>query len=81
LRFFRPLSIAGRALEIKHFGSRRSFAPGEDPYAAPELRGDRAFTDPAIDVYSSAAVVHFLRAGHDPLPGQPWAWTRMRVMA
>ena len=48
--------------------SRRSCAPGDDPYAAPELRGDRSCADPAIDVYSSAAVVRFLRAGRDPVP-------------
>jgi serine/threonine protein kinase len=46
---------------------RRPCAPGDDPYAAPELRSDAACADPAIDVYSTAAVVRFLQAGRDPI--------------
>jgi serine/threonine protein kinase len=49
--------------------SRRPCAPIEDPYAAPELRGDCACADPGIDVFATAAVVRFLRAGRDPLAG------------
>jgi hypothetical protein len=37
-------------------------------YAAPELLRDPAASDPAVDVYSIATLMFFLRAGRDPLP-------------
>ena len=54
-------------------GLRSPCSPGgeesaTDPYAAPELRSDAACADPAVDVFSIAAIVRCLRTGRDTAP-------------